>query len=290
MIVITGAFGFIGSNMVEYLTSLGRDDLVLIDLPCVCASARTRAYPRVPLRARVHPWSMDVVLPEGDIDGVVHLGAISDTLEKDKNKIDRFNREYTSVLASSCKERRIPMVFASTAAVYGNGSGPLNLYAQSKFQSEVDIADDAVCFRLFNVYGKNEFHKGRMSSVILKWWKELQMEGSIRLFEGSNEYRRDFVHVLDVCRVMWKGMELSSGVYDLGTGTSHSFDSLADMVIGCHGSGNKVSVPMPQDLRDQYQTNTMAFAPSWMGDFIPLSEGVRLYCEHLKGKQWLPES
>lgn len=182
------------------------------------------------------------------------------------------------------------MVFASTAAVYGNGSGPLNLYAQSKLQSEVDIADDAVCFRLFNVYGKNEFHKGRMSSVILKWWKELQMEGSIRLFEGSNEYRRDFVHVLDVCRVMWKGMELSSGVYDLGTGTSHSFDSLADMVIACHGSGNKVSVPMPQDLRDQYQTTTMAFAPSWMGDFIPLSEGVRLYCEHLKGKQWLPES
>jgi ADP-L-glycero-D-manno-heptose 6-epimerase len=175
------------------------------------------------------------------------------------------------------------MVFASSAAVYGNGNGPLNLYAESKLQSERDISDHAVCFRLFNVYGKNESHKGRMSSVILKWWNELTRDGCIRIFEGSESFKRDFIHVQDVCRILWNGVSMSAGVYDLGTGISHSFDSLADMVLSTHESGRKIHIPMPEDLRSQYQTDTKAAASPFIEGCISLSDGVNLYCNYLKG-------
>ena len=278
MIVVTGAFGFIGSNMVEYLWSMGREDLVLIDLP------HAPPRPPVPPRARTHPlsWEEETVLPNGEIEGVIHLGAISDTMERDEQRIGEFNVRYTAVIAAECRRRGIPMSFASSAAVYGNGNGPLNPYAESKLRSEGEIADHAACFRIFNVYGGHEFHKGRMASVILRWWRELGKDGRIRLFDGSEGYRRDFVHVSDVCRIMLRGLDIAAGTYDLGTGTNHDFDSLADMVILHHGSGEKVSVPMPEDLRRQYQTHTKASVSPWMGEFLALCEGVRSYCEYLR--------
>ena len=222
MIIVTGAKGFIGSVMVHYLNSIGITDIVVVDDSSDTANLQDSKY------TEEYPISIDpsCILPKSDIRGVFHFGAISNTLERDAEKIEHFNVRYTNVLAEVCKHRSIPMIFSSSAAVYGHGSGPVNQYAQSKLDSERAISDSAVCLRFFNVYGPNEYHKGRMSSVILKWYNELKQTGRIKIFENSSYYKRDFIYVEDVCRVAYNAFaNPRAGVYDLGTGSSESFDS-----------------------------------------------------------------
>jgi len=259
MMVVTGAYGFIGSCMVKYLNSLGINDVVAIDDldigwgdPANLDGCKVHDIQSI-------SFSPEDIIPSGKIDAVFHFGAISNTLEKDSERIDRYNVRYTKILSDVCKDRKIPMIFSSTAAVYGNGSGPLNKYAQSKLDSEAMIKDSAVCFRLFNVYGPNENHKGRMSSVMLKWFNELRKTGSIKIFENSSSYKRDFIYVDDVCRVAYAASKkYQPGVYDLGTGVAESFERVADCVLGVVGYGTKQYISMPNDLRDQYQLNTIA--------------------------------
>jgi len=295
MIVVTGAQGFIGSCMVKHLNDRGICDIVAVDDVEI---ERQRGYAtRVDYTnlqnckiAKIHPISTDPteILPDVHVRGVLHFGAISNTLERDSEKINHYNVRYTNTLAEVCRERKIPMVFSSSAAVYGNGSGPVNQYAQSKFDSERAISDGAVCLRLFNVYGPNEYHKGRMASVILKWYNELKTHGKIRLFENSHQYRRDFIYVEDVCKVAYNAIaNPSCGVYDLGTGISESFERVADAVIREFGSGEKEYIPMPDDLVKQYQTNTKAntsavITAGWSdGRLIRIQDGVHKYFRYL---------
>ena len=259
MMVVTGAYGFIGSCMVKHLNSLGINDVVAIDDldggwgdPANIDGCKVKDIQSI-------SFSSEDIIPTGKIDAVFHFGAISNTLEKDSERIDRYNVRYTKILSDVCKDRNIPMIFSSTAAVYGNGSGPLNKYAQSKLDSEVMIKDSAVCFRLFNVYGPNENHKGRMSSVILKWFNELRKTGCIKIFENSSLYKRDFIYVDDVCGVVYAASKkYKPGVYDLGTGVAESFERVADCVLDIVGYGIKQYISMPKDLGDQYQLNTIA--------------------------------
>lgn len=294
MFVVTGASGFIGSNMISYLNRLGIKDIIALDdfeIDQRLGYATRANYTNLQdcRFSKVHPISTDEreILPAGDIGGVFHFGAVSNTLEKDQEKIDYYNTRYTEVLGKVCRERGIPLVFASTAAVYGNGNGPLNLYAESKLKGEESIKNSAVCMRLFNVYGKKEAHKGRMASVVYKWFNELSSEGRIRIFENSHLYKRDFVYVGDVCAAAWSAVEnYKPGVYDFGSGTSLSFEEVADLVIEAFGAGEREYIPMPYDLAPQYQTNTVAdLSPmrelGFGVDPLHPREGISLYMKHL---------
>lgn len=292
MIVVTGAQGFIGSTMVSHLNSMGITNVVAVDDFGV-DSQRGYAYRANYTNLQdcklqgVHPISVEEsdILPDGDIEAVFHFGAISNTLERDVSKIHHYNTLYTRVLNKVCKQKHIPLIFSSTAAIYGNGNGPLNLYAQSKLESEHEISDHAMCLRLFNVYGQREGHKGRMASVMFKWLKELQETNTIRIFENSSQYMRDFVFVEDVCKIAYHLLSVyKPGIYDLGSGVSRSFEEVADCLIEQYGSGSKTYIPMPEDLKAQYQTNTKAnmrqlqtigIAPN----MTSVEEGIKAYGE-----------
>jgi ADP-L-glycero-D-manno-heptose 6-epimerase len=189
-------------------------------------------------------------------------------------------------LNRACKKRNIPLIFSSTAAIYGNGNGPLNLYAESKLQNEKDISNYAVCLRLFNVYGGNEQHKGRMASVIFKWFNELKESGKIKLFLNSNLYKRDFIFVDDICQVAYNSYKnYIPGIYDVGSGQSVDFETIADEIIRLIGMGTKEYVKMPDDLKKQYQTNTLAdiqkiISFGWLNKPKSIIEGICLVKEN----------
>jgi ADP-L-glycero-D-manno-heptose 6-epimerase len=281
MIVLTGAAGFIGSVVLGYLNQKGLYDIILVDSP------------RAPLRnlGGKYYWDIktyDTPLTEfKSVQAVIHIGANADTLEKDQGSIDRTNITSTRQWNQFCKERQIPFIFTSTAAVYGNGQGPLNLYANSKLISEQEI--DAVILRLFNVYGPNEYHKGRMASTPYHWFNQLYAGKKLQLFENSSEYKRDFVWVEDVAKTVYHFLNnYQPGVYDLGAGISCSFEGIADTMIRSLGFGEKEYIPMPKDLAAQYQKNTCADVTQLIkagvavNDFLAPWEGIPEYLNYLK--------
>ena len=286
MYVITGAYGFIGSNMVAYLNSLGIDDIIIID---DYVDLKSKSNLNDNQFKNKHNISLDkkTILPDTEIDAVFHFGAISDTLEKDNFKFKYYNIDYTNILNSVCKERSIPLIFSSSAAVYGNGNGPLNLYAMSKLTSENDIKNDAMCLRLFNVYGPNEQHKGRMSSVMFKWFNELKDKNSIKIFENSTNYIRDFIYVQDVCRIAYECLaKYKPGVYDVGSGKSTSFEYIADLMINLNQGGIKNYIEIPEDLKIQYQNNTKSDLSKLhlieiMLNCKTIDDGIKLYFNYL---------
>ena len=227
-----------------------------------------------------------------DITAVIHLGANSNTLEKDWKKIYKSNIESTRIWHEFAKSKNIPFIFSSSAAVYGNGNGPLNLYAFSKQASEQEL-DRAVILRLFNVYGPNEYHKGRMASTIFHWHKQILDTGKLKIFENSQEFRRDFVYVEDVADVIiWFLENYRPGIYDLGSGISESFDTLADLLITNLNKGSKEYIKIPTDLSVQYQKNTASdlSALEKAGydtmKFRSLNAGVKAYLNYLNNSDY----
>jgi ADP-L-glycero-D-manno-heptose 6-epimerase len=288
MILLTGAGGFIGSVMLGYLNKQGITDVVLFD----DLSNETQYRNLVGKRFKsIHPHSTfeKTTFNPKDIQAVIHIGANSDTLERNWSSIYKTNVLSTRMWNAFCSEHAIPFIFTSSAAVYGNGNGPLNQYAFSKQISENEI--HAVTLRLFNVYGPNEYHKGRMASTIMHWHDKIEHDADVPLFEGSDEYSRDFVYVEDVARIIHHFIEnYKPGVYDVGTGTAVSFATLANELIKQMGKGNIRQVGMPADLESQYQTYTKAdIANLEQSGFdtkslIPYTEGVRAYITYLDKK------
>ncbi len=253
MIVLTGAGGFIGSVVLGYLNKQGITDVVLFDdLPTGDQFRNLINKQYISLHSTAEMPSE----PEG-IDFVIHIGADSSTLQRDWTSLYDTNVLSTRRWNQFCSENGIPFIFTSSAAVYGNGNGPLNHYAFSKQVSENEI--EGVVLRLFNVYGPNEYHKGRMASTIYHWYQQLEQTGSLKLFEHSAQYRRDFVYVEDVAKVIHYFIEnYQPGIYDVGTAESIDFDKLANIVINEYGSGTKEYITMPEDLQAQYQLETRA--------------------------------
>jgi len=293
MIAITGACGFIGSVLVKTLNDNGMKDLLLVDnfeIDQRVGYAYNPRYEYLNGKKFNNIWNIDFdenrIFNNRDIEFIFHLGAISDTLESDLLKIRKFNVEYTKILGRFASKKNIPVVFASSAAVYGNGSGPLNPYAASKLECEEILKDIACSFRIFNVYGPNEYHKKNMSSVILKWHRERLEDGCINLFDNSRSYLRDFIYVGDVCNVMLNCYNNhQKGIFDLGTGNQLSFEELAHVYIGIN-SANIRSVGIPDKLKAQYQVNTVAntegiVGNGWDVDFLKVQDGVAKYCEFL---------
>jgi ADP-L-glycero-D-manno-heptose 6-epimerase len=282
MIALTGAGGFIGSVILKYLNDQGITDVYCFDdLPHGNQFKNLIGKKFLGLHS-----TKEFVVDAKDFDCVIHFGANSSTLERDWNSIYETNVRSTRRWYDFCREHEKKFIFASSAAIYGNGNGPLNHYAFSKIISEQEM-NQVVIMRLFNVYGPNEYHKDRMASTIFHWFNQLKETGEIKIFKGSDLYYRDFIYVEDVAKIVYSFLsEYQPGIYDVGTGRAENFEAVADTLIRHYGHGRKVYVDMPDDLRNQYQKFTCAnttFLTSKISiDFKHIDDGISTYLKYLK--------
>jgi ADP-L-glycero-D-manno-heptose 6-epimerase len=315
LIVVTGGAGFIGSVLLWRLNQLGRKDLVVVDA--------LRSGDKWQNLVKRHIWGVihkDQFLswlekaPEAKkIEAIVHLGACSSTTERDVDYLNTNNTQYTMALFTYCRERGVPLIYASSAATYGNGEHgysddpartpllrPINPYGWSKqlFDTWALHQKEAPPFwcglKFFNVYGPNEYHKGGMQSLVAKAVPQIQEKGVLRLFKSyrdgidHGEQQRDFIYVKDVVEVLVHVLEnkdrAKSGVYNLGTGQARSFADLARAVFHAMNQEARFEwIDMPEDIRNQYQYFTQAEMGRFRADlgyktpFTSLEEGVREY-------------
>jgi len=268
MLVITGGAGFIGSNLVHALNAAGRDDLVIVDDFTDGDKCRNLARARfLDLWDRDDlPWRLDDL---DDVDAVLHQGACSSTTETDGAFLLRNNIDYSKHLIRWCLEHEVPCLHASSASVYGDGERgfredpdceePLNPYAFSKWVIDQWIrrlpasASQLVSLRYFNVYGPNEAHKNGQFSPMMHFHRQIAEHGEIRLFAGSEDFRRDFIAVDDVCAVVLWCLEHPevSGIANCGTGE-------ARIMQGHYAGAAITEVPFPPHLEGKYQAFTRA--------------------------------
>lgn len=310
-IVVTGAAGFIGSALVAALNKKGYDNLVLVD-----DFARTDKLPNLQGKKYARKIHRDQLLEwleknNPELFCIFHLGARTDTLEQDRSIFKKLNIEYTKALFEWCSDKNVPFYYASSAATYGDGKHgysdmlfedlqPLNAYAHSKHDVDLWILAQKnkpqhwAGFKFFNVYGPNEYHKGRMASVVWHAYHEILRSGYITLFRSHHpDYTdggqmRDFVYVKDVCEVLIFFMEKkpASDIYNLGTGQAATFLQLAESVI--KAINHKVPIryiDTPEKLRPNYQYFTQADmtklrATGYSQPFADIEEGVRDYVQH----------
>lgn len=312
MIVVTGGAGFIGSNLLQSLNAVGRDDIIVVDN--LRNGRKFRNLVDVEFLDYIDKDDFIRELPQldtrGPVDVIFHLGACSTTTEWDGRYLMQNNYAYSRTLLHYCLERGIRFVYASSAAVYGGGEtfveerrfeSPLNAYGYSKFAFDQYVrrllpntSALVAGMRYFNVYGPREAHKEAMASVAFHFHNQLIKDGQLRLFCGSDGYgdgeqRRDFVHVADAAEAtMWFGLHgRQSGIFNIGTGRSQTFNDVANAVIDSHGTGLITYVPFPEQLVGRYQSFTEADltqlrAAGFMGRFRPVEEGVAEYVDWLR--------
>ncbi len=286
MIVVTGAAGFIGSVVAGKLIGKGFNELVLVD--DFNRPEKLKNHENKSVVDRVDRDLFDVWLEKHAslVSFVIHLGARTDTTEFDKSVFDRLNLNYSKTIWNSCARHQIPLIYASSAATYGAGElgykdehllvenlKPLNPYGISK--NDFDLwalrQESAPPFwaglKFFNVYGPNEYHKGRMASVIFHAYNQIREKGEVKLFKSHRadfahgKQVRDFVYVMDVADVILFLMEQKpeNGLYNLGTGEARTFFDLAKATFAAVGVPENISfIDTPADIRDKYQYFTEA--------------------------------
>ena len=320
MYIITGATGFIGSNLLAEMESRGYEELVAVDTfgeeakwKNVAKRGAIRYVPPRNLMEFVH----DHV---GKIEGILHLGAISSTTETDVDFIAENNFGLTVELYEFCQKTGVRMVYASSAATYGDGEmgfkdcddlafikqlSPLNPYGWSKNAVDKFIAADSrfgeggtgvVGLKFFNVYGPNEYHKGMQMSVMRHFYEQIRTKGKVRLFKsyrdecGDGEQKRDFVWVGDCVDVMLWMLEHKDvrGLYNVGTGCATSYNMVAKCVAKAMGVDPVIEyIDMPDSVKRQYQYFTEADlsklrVAGYAGLMTNVEDGVRQYvCEYL---------
>jgi len=296
--VVTGAAGFIGSRLVAALNHAGIGDILAVDNLENGAKAINLAGVEIEdyLDKREFLSQLETGRLDGGIETVLHQGACSDTMETDGRYVMENNYAYSKALFDWCQDEEVPLIYASSAAVYGPGKefgetreneDPLNVYAYSKYLfdeyvrkriggSAAGRTAQVAGLRYFNVYGPNEAHKGRMASVAFHAFNQFRAEGRVKLFEGSDGYadggqRRDFVHVDDAVSVnLWllENRDIS-GIFNCGTGQAQTFNEVAAAVINTvNGSDFSAEelveknfidyIPFPPQLVGKYQSYTQA--------------------------------
>lgn len=313
MIVITGAAGFIASCLVTKLNDEGYNDLILVD--DFSHPERERNYSGKKYSGLVHRDEFPQWLEknENQVQFVFHLGARTDTTEFDMELLNRLNLDYSKTIWNICTKNGIPMVYASSAATYGLGEFgyddkhelsekliPLNPYGVSKneFDKWVLAQNDVRIFwaglKFFNVYGPNEYHKGRMASVIFHAFNQIKSTGKMKLFRSHNpEYKdgeqlRDFVYVKDVVEVCFFLLRnrKNSGIYNLGSGKARTFKALVESTFRALDIAPDISyIDTPIDIRDKYQYFTEANMAKLKSigypyEFRTLEEGVTDYVKN----------
>ncbi|PID89623.1 MAG: ADP-glyceromanno-heptose 6-epimerase [Bacteroidia bacterium] len=310
MIVVTGAAGFIGSNLVAKLNAENFKDIVLVDKFTNAEKNKNiegKEYTQKIDRDVFFDW-----LEENQrlVQFVFHIGARSDTTEQDKAIFDKLNLGYTKKVWNICVKYGLPMIYASSAATYGLGEfgyddthsiveklKPLNLYGESKndFDKWALSQEKKPYFwagmKFFNVYGPNENHKGRMASVVWHTFRQIKNTGGMKLFASHNpnykngEQVRDFIYVKDVVDVLYFLMQhrKNSGIYNLGTGKARTFYDLAANTFKAMNVKTNISfIDTPEDIRDKYQYFTEAKMEKlrsigYHEKFYSLEEGINDY-------------
>jgi ADP-L-glycero-D-manno-heptose 6-epimerase len=310
MIVVTGAAGFIGSCLVQKLNNLGINDLILVDDFSNLEKNKNlvgKKYSFQIERTTFFDW---LNKENPSIEFVFHIGARTDTTEFNKFIFDELNETYSQNIWNYCTTQKIPLVYASSAATYGLGEfgysddhsiisklSPLNPYGDSKNNFDKWVLNQKTTppfwagLKFFNVYGPNEFHKGRMASVIFHAFNQIKEKGSMKLFRSHNpnfkdgEQLRDFIYVKDLIDVCAFLMEKTpqSGIYNLGSGKARTFlDLVTNTFKSLDLTPNISFIDTPVDIRDKYQYFTEADMSKlrlagYTKEFFTLEEGVQDY-------------
>ena len=321
MILVTGGAGFIGSYLHAALAARGQPAAVADWLG---SDGKWRNLARHPPACMVRPDALDAWLAtHPPLDAIIHLGAISETTATDADLAWETNVELSWRLWSWCADHGVRFIYASSASTYGDGAQgfdddpallptlrPLNLYGWTKHAFDLRVMDAVARgapsppgwtgLKFFNVYGPNEYHKGRMISVVKVKWDEVSAGQPARLFASDQPgladgaQRRDFIWVGDVADVILWLLDhpAVSGLFNLGTGTARTYLDLAHAVCDAAGQPRRVEfVPMPAALHGQYQSFTEARmdrlrAAGYAGQFTPLEHGVRRYVQdYLQGPE-----
>lgn len=309
--IITGGAGFIGSCLVRHLNDSGISNLVLVDdlgQTDKWKNLLGKEYIDLLDKRQLFSWLEG---KESTIKGIIHLGACSKTVEKDASYLLENNYRYTLHLAQYALRHHIRFIYASSAATYGDGSQgftddhqelhslrPLNMYGMSKQMFDLwakreGVLDRLVGLKFFNVFGPNEFHKGRMASAILHMLPTIQREGVVRLFQSSEPGKfcnggqmRDFVYVKDVVRMISAFLlaNKACGIYNIASGKAHTWNELAEAIFSAIKKPLNIEyVPMPADLIGKYQNYTCAnmqktqAALGSLANCMPLKEAVHDY-------------
>jgi len=304
MYIVTGAAGFIGSNVVHMLNALGQEDVLIVDdRDFLSSSTNLRGatfrdgVDKIDFRRQIESGAFDA-----HVTAILHQGACANTLETDEHFMMDNNVEYSKVLLRFALARGIPFVYASSASAYGinrdsrevtENESPLNLYARSKLAFDRHVREvlpsaksTVVGLRYFNVYGPGEAHKERMASMVYRLCRQLLETGMARLFEGTDGYadgeqRRDFVFAHDVASVnlFFADGPVKKGIFNVGAGRSRSFNDVANVAIALIGRGQVQYIPFPEELRGKYQSFTQADltqlrAAGYEEDFTSLEAGI----------------
>ncbi len=306
MIVITGAAGFIGSNLLKAFNNVGENNILIVDdlkdghkFQNIVDCDFVDYLDMSDFLARI----LDNDLPD-DIEIIYHQGACSSTTEWDGQYLMDVNYNYSKALLHYCLEHDTSLIYASSAAVYGSSEDftpnlakerPLNLYGYTKLLFDryvnkvvTDSNAQIVGLRYFNVYGPREDHKKNMTSVVRHFYNQLKDTGEIDIFQvpgcAPGEQKRDLIHVDDVVAVnMWLYDHGEvNGIYNCGTGKAVSFNEIAQAVIQCCGIGKINYTPLPEKLQGCYQTFTEADMSGlrqagYQAEFIDINTGVKKY-------------
>ena len=316
-IVITGADGFIASNLAKRLNDIGYDNLLLVDsfeehienknlngVLCVDAIERDQFI----------EWLIE---NSDEVAFVFHLGARTDTSEFNFRVLDSLNLSYTKSLWEVCTIKQIPLLYASSAATYGMGENtfrddhalikdlkPLNPYGLSKHLFDLYALEQTQTppfwcgLKFFNVYGPHEFNKGRMASVVLHAYRQILQTGKVKLFKShredfkDGEQLRDFIYVNDVVEVCLHFFDnynsTLNGIYNVGTGKARTFNDLAKAIFSALNIKTEIEyISTPEDIRDKYQYFTEAKtdklrASGFTKNFVELEDGIDKYIKYLQ--------
>jgi ADP-L-glycero-D-manno-heptose 6-epimerase len=313
MIVVTGAAGFIGSCLVSQLNKIGRKDIAIVD--DFSNEIKNKNLANKQFATQVERLSLFGWLRENhkNIDFIFHIGARTDTTEFDYQIFEQLNINYSKQIWQFCADNQTPLVYASSAATYGIGEQgyddneskihllkPLNPYGESKNEFDKWVLAQQQTpprwygLKFFNVYGPNEYHKGRMASVIFHAFNQISQTKSMKLFRSHHpdykdgEQLRDFIYVKDVVSVCLFLLEnlVSSGIYNLGTGKARTFLDLARNTFKAVNVVEDIKfIDTPLDIRDKYQYFTQANMSKlqkagYTKPFYSLEEGISDYVQN----------
>ena len=317
MIVVTGGAGFIGQNLVNKLIELGHENIVVIDNNI---NRSIEKYFGVKYMT-VEDSYLWLEFNRYDIDVVYHLGARTDTMEKDEKIFERLNLNYSKLIWNFCSDYDISLIYASSAATYGDEEDgfddeepilnlkPLNPYGEYKHYFDMYALGNSIGdkkyqpsfwtgLKFFNVYGNHEEHKGAMASVIWHFYHQIKETGAVKLFKShvdfceDGEQKRDFIHVSDIINVMILLYDIRhivpSDIYNLGTGQARTYNDLAKAIFKSLGKQENISyIDTPLEIRDSYQYYTRAKMDKLLEtisgyNFLTLEEGIDLYIKLLE--------
>ena len=315
MIIVTGGAGFIGSNLIKYLNQNGYHDITIVDN--VGSTIKFENLTDIHFTDYIHKNDLWKVIDNytDSIEAIIHLGACSNTMVQDFEYLIENNFHYTQKLWNYCTKNKIKFIYASSAATYGDSSNgfsddhqktfslkPLNPYGLSKHLFDTWCLKHKLNppfwagLKFFNVYGPNEFHKGKMASMALQSINQISSTNSLKLFKSNDpsikdgDQVRDFIYVEDAVKVIFYFLtnDIKSGIYNLGTGKPESFNKLAQTIMDTLDIPGKINyIEIPESIKGKFQNMTNADmsklrSVGYQDDFNNLDTGIRKYINEIQ--------